>query len=86
MKESTVFIAGPSKENGQLMLKRPKLLNGFQGMVFYCYYFKIFIYSLAVLGVSCGMRGLLLWHMGSSLRCGACAGFSLVVARGLQSI
>ena len=25
---------GPSKENGQLMLRRPKLPNGFQGRVF----------------------------------------------------
>ena len=33
MKESTAFIAGPSKENGQLMLKRSEL-NGFQERVF----------------------------------------------------
>ena len=29
VKESTAFIAGPNKENGQFMLKRPKLHNGF---------------------------------------------------------
>ena len=34
MKESTVFIVGPSKENGQLMLKRSELPGGFQGRVF----------------------------------------------------
>ena len=33
VKESTVFISGPSKKNKCLMLKRPKL-NGFQGRVF----------------------------------------------------
>ena len=35
MKESTVFICrSPSKEKGQLMLKRPELPYGFQGRVF----------------------------------------------------
>ena len=29
MKESTAFIAGPSKENGQLVVKRPKLPSDF---------------------------------------------------------
>ena len=34
-KESTAFIAGcPSKENGQLMLKKPEILDGFQDSVF----------------------------------------------------
>ena len=33
MKESTASIVGPSKENGQLMLKRPKFSDGFQGRV-----------------------------------------------------
>ena len=33
-KESTVFIAGPTKEYGQLMLKRPKHPDGFQGRDF----------------------------------------------------
>ena len=28
------FIAGPSKESGWLMLKNPKLSDGFQGEVF----------------------------------------------------
>ena len=28
---SEVFIAGPVKENGQFMLKRPELPDGFQG-------------------------------------------------------
>ena len=32
--ESTVFIAGPSKEYGWPILKRPKLPDGFQGRVF----------------------------------------------------
>jgi len=30
-----VFIPGPSKEYGQLMVKRPKLSDGFQGRIFY---------------------------------------------------
>ena len=34
MKESTVFIAGPSKENGQLILKRPEPPDGFQERLF----------------------------------------------------
>ena len=34
VKESTVFIAGPSKEKRQRMLKRPKLPDGFQRRVF----------------------------------------------------
>lgn len=34
MKTSTVFIAGPSKENGQLRLKRSELLGSFQERVF----------------------------------------------------
>ena len=34
MKESIAFIAGPSKENGKLMLKRTEFLDGFQGRVF----------------------------------------------------
>ena len=29
-----MFIAGPSKENGRLVLKRPKLPDSFQGGVF----------------------------------------------------
>ena len=33
MKGSAVFIAGPSKEFGQLMLKRPEISDGFQGKV-----------------------------------------------------
>ena len=33
VKASTAFIIVPSQENGQLMLKRPKLLSGFQGSV-----------------------------------------------------
>ena len=32
-KESTVLLDGVSKENGQLMLKTPKLPNGFQARV-----------------------------------------------------
>ena len=34
VKESTAFIAGTSKVDGQLMLKRPKLPVGFKGRVF----------------------------------------------------
>ena len=34
VKESTGLIAGTSKENRQLMLKRPELPNGFQRRVF----------------------------------------------------
>ena len=34
VKESTVFFAGPSKEDGKLMFQRPKLPVGFQGRVF----------------------------------------------------
>ena len=34
VKESTALIAGSSKECGRLMLKRPKLLDGFQGSGF----------------------------------------------------
>ena len=34
MKESVTFIAPPSKESRQLVLKRPKFLDGFQGKVF----------------------------------------------------
>ena len=30
-KESTAFIVGPSKENGQPILQRPKLPSGFLG-------------------------------------------------------
>ena len=33
MKESTVFIVRPSRENGQLLLKRPELPDEFQGRV-----------------------------------------------------
>ena len=33
VKESTVFIVGPSRENGQLLLKRPELLDEFQRRV-----------------------------------------------------
>ena len=50
----------------------------------FCFLFKHFIYLfLAALGLSCGTWDLLLWHFGSSLQC---TGFSLVVARGLQSL
>ena len=34
VKKSMTFIAGPSKEDGQLMLKRPEFPGGFQGRVF----------------------------------------------------
>ena len=34
VKENTAFIAGPSKENRQVMLERPELPDGFQGIVF----------------------------------------------------
>ena len=34
MKEGAVFIARPSKENRQLVLKRPRVLDRFQGRVF----------------------------------------------------
>ena len=43
---------------------------------------KIIYLFLAALGLSCSMRDLLLWRVDSLLRC---AGFSLVVARGLCS-
>ena len=35
VKESTAFIAGSSKENGQLTLKRPWLFNDFQRLFFF---------------------------------------------------
>ena len=28
-----MFVAGPNKENGRLMLKRPELSDGFKGRV-----------------------------------------------------
>ena len=34
VKEGAAFIASPSKEYRQLMLKRPELFDGFQGRVF----------------------------------------------------
>ena len=34
MKESTVFMVG-DKESGQLMLKRPRVSDGFLGKVFF---------------------------------------------------
>ena len=32
--KDTIFIARPNKEYELLMLKRPELINGFQGRVF----------------------------------------------------
>ena len=34
VKKSATFIAGPRKKNGQLMLKRPKLIKSFQESIF----------------------------------------------------
>jgi len=31
VKERKAFVAGPNKENGKLMLKRPELSDGFKG-------------------------------------------------------
>ena len=41
-------------------------------------FFKFIYIFLAVSGLGCSMRGLLLWHAGSSLQC---EGFPLVVAQ-----
>ena len=38
MKESTVFMVG-DKESGQLMLKRPRVSDGFLGKVFFFFFF-----------------------------------------------
>ena len=37
MKESTVFMVG-DKESGQLMLKRPRVSDGFLGKVFFFFF------------------------------------------------
>ena len=39
MKESTVFMVG-DKESGQLMLKRPRVSDGFLGKVFFFFFRK----------------------------------------------
>ena len=63
-----------------------RFLLFFLEVTLYCYYFLkyLFIY-LAAWDLSCGPWDLSLWPMGSSLRCGVCAGFSLVAAHGLSS-
>ena len=45
MKESTVFMVG-DKESGQLMLKRPRVSDGFLGKVFFFFSGKGRIYYL----------------------------------------
>ena len=35
VKERKAFVAGPNKETGKLMLKRPELPGGFDGSVYY---------------------------------------------------
>ena len=45
-----MFSAGVSKENRQLMGKRSKVSDGFQGTFFFL---KVFTYLLAVLGLWC---------------------------------
>ena len=51
--------------------------------VYMFYFLNVFVF-LAVSGLSCGTWDFSLRHVGSSLRCSACAGFSLGMACGLS--